>query len=181
MPAPETPIALPDKRKRAYAFVIDLTVVACLVQGLAWSYFFFIYQYFKFIPLEWQQDLISQLRPVKIPLLLATFVSYSFFCLYLGRGQTLGKFCFQMRVVDVRNMGQELRLEQALLRSLVHGLCYIFQFFPLLAAYLHPQQRGLSDFLAHTRVVGLDSPGEQVMFERGEDSPQALLPLKRQA
>ena len=180
MPAPSISVPLPDKRKRAYAFLLDLTVVSCICQGLVFSYFLFVYQYLKFVPTETQWDFVTHLRTIKIPLLLFTYISYSFFCLYLGGGQTLGKFCFTMRVVDYHDKTRALSWDQALLRSLGHGVCYIFQFFPLLAAYLHPEQRGIPDFLSRTRVLAVDESSGETSGRREEFISQLDL-FKREA
>ena len=180
MTTPSISAPLPDKRKRAYAFLLDLTAVSCICQGLVFSYFLFVYQYLKFIPVETQWGLVTHFHIIKIPLLLFTYISYSFFCLYLGGGQTLGKFCFKMRVVSYRNEDELLSWDQALLRSLGHGLCYVVQFFPLLLAYLHPEQRGIPDFLSGTRVLSLDVPCEQESGQRVDFYSQLDL-FKRQA
>ncbi len=181
MPALPISVILPDKRKRAWAFLLDLTVVSCICQWLIFSYFLFMHQYLKFIPAETYWDFVAHFRIIKIPLLLFTYISYSFFCLYLGGGQTLGKFCFKMRVVDYYDEARALSWDQALLRSLGHGLCYIFQFFPLLVAYFHPKQRGIPDFLSCTRVLPVGAVCEKASHKQRKDFTSQLDLFKRKA
>lgn len=101
--------------------------------------------------------LLPPVRALRMPILaigaFAIPLIYHLLWEWYGRGQTPGKRCLGLRVVDAR--AGTLEFSQVLLRNLLRPIDFLPLFYMVggLSGWLHRQGRRLGDLAAHTVVV----------------------------
>ncbi len=99
--------------------------------------------------------------------MLLTIITHSFFLVYMGA--TPGKYFFKLKVISLSENDIRLSMSQALLRSFLWALEFLFLCFPFLEIFSQSERRPLHDKAAGTMLVTLKNkadPGPQVSESR---------------
>ncbi|MCD6527437.1 MAG: RDD family protein [Desulfuromonas sp.] len=142
--------------RRVAATVIDLLLMMAVLS----VFVLLSQQLLSWTPAQWLV-LLQEHAAVRLAyylLLVLTLFSY-FFLSHYGCGQTVGKGLMGLRVVSVD--GSELSLSQVLLRTTGGVLSLLSVGLGFVLAVRDVQQRGWSDRLASTRVIGITDREEK--------------------
>lgn len=141
------------KKKRMYAFTIDLFAVVIFSKFLVIQWQLFLSTYFA--PQYQYLSSIMSFSRMEAPLVLGIYFFYFTFALWLTNGRTLGKGLLGLRV---RRIDGEFKLDFAdsFRRSVGYLTCYFSLFFFFAIPFINPKQHGIQDWVSFTENISED-------------------------
>lgn len=159
-------------KKRVYAFTTDLGIVITVNYFMMAAFNQFIQTVFFHFPFKAQMFLINKLAMMtSISLMSLTFAYFSLFY-FMTNGRTMGKSLFGLQVKNAD--GEELTLNQSMLRAIAYFTCAITGSFLFALSYIRKDQKSLADVFSGT-MVGIDSTDEKV---KGTEFAMTLVQAK---
>lgn len=140
-------------KKRVYAFTADLGIVVVANYFLMASFNQFVRTVFFHFPFKMQLFLINKMSVMSsLSLMSLTFAYFSLFY-FVTNGRTVGKSFFGLQVKN--KDGEELTLNQSMLRALAYFTCAMTGSFLFALSYIRKDEKSLADVFSST-TVGLD-------------------------
>ena len=142
-------------RKRFYAFFTDLIILSFLKKGLILYYFFSLKQIMGNVPLV--HDTKGALFVLfNFSIFLTLFTGYFVSFYFLGKGQTPGKYFFNLKIeTQIEKKDQSLTLSECVLRTLGYVLCYLSGAILFLIPLFNKKNHGIQDWISGTKVKNL--------------------------
>jgi len=118
---------------------------------LLYTYIEFMSRFFPSI--TFNSNFISNLYVLGDFLTISLFMSYFIGCYYIGKGQTLGKLLFKLKIISSRE--SELTISECFMRSFGYLFCYLNFFILFLVPFLTKDEKGFPDWISSTSVKDL--------------------------
>ena len=155
-------------KKRVYAFTSDLGIVVTVNYFMMAAFHQFIQTVFFHFPFKVQMFFINKLAMMtSISLVSLSFAYFTLFY-FMTNGRTMGKSLFGLQVKNAS--GEELTLNQSMLRSLAYFTCAMTGSFLFALSYIRKDEKSLADVFSGT-TVGIDSSEVKI---KGTEFEQVL-------
>ncbi|HEY9652450.1 MAG TPA: RDD family protein [Coleofasciculaceae cyanobacterium] len=165
---------------RAYALLIDYTVLGLILIGLLIAALFISIQFVEVLENWGMDDSRFQLWLWSIELLVSFFIYVGYFVFFeaVWQGQTPGKRYVKIRVI--RDDGRPIGLQQSTLRALLRPFDDIF-FLGVFLIALSKREKRLGDLLAGTLVIQEERAVTSANFPISAQAKSLANQLKREA
>ena len=142
--------------KRFCAFITDLFILSFLKKGLILYYFYTLKQMLGNAPLLQSNKGILFIL-FNFSIFLTLFFGYFVSFYFLAKGQTPGKFLFNLKVENQLNNNNDapLTFSECVLRTLGYFVCYLSGAILFAIPIFNKKNRGIQDWVSGTKVRNL--------------------------